>query len=108
MKQYFRKKPIVVEAYRWFKNGDHPQDNAKPNPEGGSPFLAEGNIVRQFRRPDGRVCNCGSIMNAHGWINTPKGEHIVCPGDWITTDPHSGDTWPVKPAIFEATYEPVD
>ena len=23
----FRKKPVVVEAHRWFKNGDHPEDN---------------------------------------------------------------------------------
>ena len=24
----YRKKPIVIEATQWFKNGDHPQDYA--------------------------------------------------------------------------------
>lgn len=24
----FRKKPVVIEANQWFKNGDHPQDYA--------------------------------------------------------------------------------
>lgn len=94
MKQYFHKRPVIVEAYRWFKNGDH-----------------EGKIVHRFRWPDidgGRVCNCGSTMNAHGWIDTANGGSKVCPGDWIVTDPRSGDIWPVKPAIFEATYEPYE
>lgn len=25
----FRKKPVVIEATRWFKNGDHPLDYSK-------------------------------------------------------------------------------
>jgi len=23
----YRKKPVVIEATRWFKNGDHPEDD---------------------------------------------------------------------------------
>ena len=23
----YRKKPIIIEATQWFKNGDHPEDN---------------------------------------------------------------------------------
>ncbi len=25
----YRKKPVVIEAIQWFKNGDHPQDNCR-------------------------------------------------------------------------------
>ena len=70
----------------------------------------EGDIVRYFRRPDvpdGRACqHCGQTMHVHGWIDTKEGGHIVCPGDWIVTGVQ-GERYPVKPSIFEATYEGV-
>ena len=25
----YRKKPVVIEATQWFKNGDHPEDDCK-------------------------------------------------------------------------------
>ena len=25
----YRKKPVIVEAHQWFKNGDHPLDYSK-------------------------------------------------------------------------------
>lgn len=37
--------------------------------------------VRKWRRP-----NCDVLMHDHGWIDTPEGGHIVCPGDWIVTN----------------------
>ena len=49
----YRKKPVVVEANQWFKNGDHPDDNTfavtAPN---GFDYPSEGKVVRYFRRPD--------------------------------------------------------
>jgi len=24
----YRKKPVIIEAVRWFKNGDHPEDGS--------------------------------------------------------------------------------
>lgn len=109
MAQY-RKKPVVIEATQWFKNGDHPEDNQEmfDYPNGQRPG-GEGKVVRYFRRPSmtGETkCQCGRIMHDHGWIDTLEGGHIVCPGDWIITGV-KGERYPCKPDIFEATYEKV-
>lgn len=98
----YRKKPVVIEASQWFKNGDHPRDGSK---------TMEGLIVRYFRHPDtpGNVsCNeCDKTYHQHGWIDTLEGGHRVCPGDWIITDV-VGERYPCKPDIFEVTYERVE
>jgi hypothetical protein len=115
----FRKKPIIIEASQWHKNGDHPEDKSKwiypdelPQPtDVKEPFLTEGKVVRYYRHPkvDGELgCpNCKSKMNDHGWIDTLKGGHTVCLGDWIITGV-KGERYPFKPDIFEKTYERVD
>ena len=106
----FRKKPVVIEATQWFKNGDHPEDECHlVQPVSGvEPFLSEGKVVRYFRHPDvpgERECGyCTQTMHNHGWIDTSEGGHIVCPGDWIITGV-KGERYPCKPDIFEATYE---
>lgn len=118
----YRKKPVVIEAARWFKNGDHHDDYANDTQgfEGGElrTFTGaerkskewEGSVVRYFRRPhvdDQKRCNhCHLTMHVHGWIDTKEGGHIVCPGDWIITGV-AGERYPCKPEIFEATYDPV-
>lgn len=106
----FRKKPVVIEATQWFRNGDHPFDDTRTvYGSVGEPFPSEGKVVRYFRRPDvsgGRACEkCGNTIDAHGWIDTLEGGHIVCPGDWIITGV-KGEHYPCKPDIFAATYEP--
>ncbi len=105
----YRKKPIVIDATQWFKNGDHPEDGA-----------GEGSVVRFFRDPriagDYACQHCETEMHRHGWIDTPilltpgrpslaplEGGHVVCPGDWIIAG--IGEHYPIKPDIFEATYE---
>jgi hypothetical protein len=99
----FRKKPVVIEATQWFRNGDHPEDGND----------GEGEVVRYFRRPEpeyaGAVLHelCGVQWHDHGWIDTLEGGHTVCPGDWIITGVQ-GEHYPCKPDIFEATYEPVE
>jgi len=109
----FRKKPIVVEASPWFKNGDHPQDESVQiyDKECQPSHLREGKIVRRYRSPsiDGRVdCSeCERPMQSHGWIDTLEGGHIVCPGDWIITGV-KGEHYPCKPDIFAQTYERVE
>lgn len=119
----YRKKPIPVPAYQWFKNGDHPEDYSKDHHglENGEmrTFTAqerkekgwEGDIVRYFRSPNvsGKtVCqHCHLTLHDHGWIDTLEGGHIVCPGDWIITGV-KGEHYPIKPDIFEATYEKVE
>lgn len=118
----FRKKPVVIEASQWFKNGDHPLDYSKKHTgfEDGeiTTFSSdkrkaqawEGDIVRYFRRPDvpgEKKCqHCGLTMHVHGWIDTKEGGHIVCPGDFVITGVQ-GEMYPCKPDIFAATYEPV-
>lgn len=130
----YRKKPVVIEATQWFKNGDHPADYTdKEELENGilRVFTGaerkekgwEGCVVRYYRRPDDnglRACGadavneairvpgagCGHLMHDHGWIDTPEGGHIVCPGDFIITGV-KGEVYPCKPDIFAATYEEV-
>ena len=51
----YRKKPVVIEATQWFKDGDHPEVNPHPDVVG------------------------------NGWVGTLEGGHIVSPGDWIIT-----------------------
>ena len=119
----FRKKPVVIEASQWLKNGDHPEDYYYDTDgfDGGElkTFSGEyrkergweGSVVGYYRSPelDGQtVCkHCGDIMHNHGWIDTLEGGHIVCPGDWIITGV-AGERYPCKPAIFAATYEPAE
>lgn len=107
----FRKKPVVIEAYQWFKNGDHPDDCREEFRDAeGRPYKGEGNVVRYYRHPkmDGqKKCgHCENIMHVHGWIDTLEAGHNVCPGDWIITG-IKGERYPCKPDIFEATYDPV-
>lgn len=40
------------------------------------------------------------VTTAHGRVRAEA-------GDYILTDPVTGDTWPIKPDIFAETYEPV-
>ena len=110
----FRKKPLVIEATQWFKNGDHPQDACEMFDAGDGAFQGEGHIVRYFRRPDvsgtSKCEACGKIMDIHGWIDDARNggaAHIVCPGDWIITGVH-GEMYPCKPSIFDATHEPIE
>jgi hypothetical protein len=109
----YRKKPVIIEADQWFKNGDHPQDNAyRPYEDTGETPIEprEGVIVRYYRHPDTdgqSSCKyCGGIMHDHGWIDTLEGGHIVCPGDFVITG-IKGERYPCKPDIFKASYEEV-
>lgn len=75
----FRKKPVVIEATQWFKDGDHP--------------------MVDFHGQD----DTGRAMYS---IQTLEGRHVVTPGDWIIRGV-KGEYYPCKPDIFEMTYEPV-
>lgn len=114
----FRKKPVVIEATQWFKNGDHPEDHdpigyTKPTSTDLQRYddykQTEGKVVRYYRHPDypceGACEQCGKPHRVHGWVDTLEQGHRVCPGDWIITGV-KGERYPCKPDIFEATYEP--
>ena len=107
----FKNKPIVIEAFPWFKNGDHPEDNCETFDAGDGPFQGEGHVVRYYRTPecDGQdKCKlCNELLHNHGWIDTMEDGHIVCPGDQIITGV-AGEFYPCKPAIFKKTYDNVE
>lgn len=80
----FRRRPLVIEATRWFKLGDHPH-------------------VAAYRNQLGPVDGVGP----YGWIETLEGGHLVTSGDWIITGVQ-GEMYACKPDIFAATYEPAE
>lgn len=88
----YRKRPIVIEAKQWFRDGDHPEVIC-PMPD-------------ISKKADIRCEKCTKAIGKHGWIDTLEGGYIVCPGDWIITGV-KGEFYPCKPDIFEATYEKV-
>ncbi len=83
----YRKKPVVVKASRWFKDGDHPE------------------VDRYY--PVRKCSACNETPFYHGWVDARYGGHIVCPGDWIIKGV-AGEFYPCKPDIFEQTYEKVE
>jgi len=106
----FRKRALVVEATQWFKNGDHPEDGDEVFESGvykGDPL--EGEVVRYYRTPelDGtEVCSyCNKTMHQHGWLDTPLGKDVVCPGDWVVTG-EGCIRFSLKDDVFQAMYEP--
>lgn len=112
---HFLYKPVItpqVEAYRWFKNGDHPDDDCKMFlDEELKPFRDEGKIVRYFRDPftdPFAICQkCSHAMNDHGFIDIPPNGFSVCPGDWIITK-SNGQYIPMSDREFRNTYEELD
>ena len=88
----YRKKPVVVEAWRWFEFGDVPEAEIEPY---------------FWHKADDRDCeHCGVHLKHHGMLKTLEGWHIVCPGDYIIKGVE-GEFYPCKPSIFDKTYEPV-
>ncbi|WP_186126407.1 hypothetical protein [Burkholderia gladioli] len=84
----FRKKPVVIEAVQWFRDGDHP-------------------AVFQASIEQAAGVTPGVPWQLCGWIKTLEGGHVVNPGDWIITGV-KGEHYPCKPDIFAATYEAVE
>lgn len=131
----YRKKPVVIEAHRWFENGDHPADmvgepkldvfalqdqhpelwNADgtvgPVPADAPTYTRlEGAVVRFFRRPEPEYAG----DKTHDACGRTWHDH-----GWIDTleGGHTvcpgdwiitgvqGEVYPCKPDIFDATYE---
>ena len=99
----YRKKPVIVGAEQWFKNGDHPK--VKPY------------NISNLRMGGYDLCgsyDCNESMYSHGQMNAPKagGYYRICPNDWIVTElveyPVIPKRYPIKPDIFEQTYEKVE
>ena len=77
----FRKRPVVIEAEQFAYDKEWPRGVC--------------------------ACNCTSLHQGRPHIHTLEGLLFVTGGDWIVTGV-KGEHYPVKPDIFEMTYEPVD
>lgn len=95
----YRKKPVVIEAFQW------------------QPDMGDvGGVCLQVS-PVTAAVGPHTCLGAHRdisgvWLPSPhvhtlEGPLRVSPGDHIITGV-KGEKYPVKPDIFEATYEPVD
>ena len=86
---HFRKKPVVVEAFKW--TGDEHQTE---DPLWLTTWITDGRVY--FRN-----------MGTHGVkliIRTLEGEMTADRGDYIIKGVE-GEIYPCKPGIFEKTYE---
>lgn len=81
----YRKKPVIIEAIHW--DGSNAAEVA--DFMGSSPVFGS----------DGRGAHWVEITTLEGTMRADK-------GDWIIRGVQ-GEFYPCKPAIFEATYDPV-
>lgn len=84
----YRKKPVVVEAFKWTGGPDQTED-----PEWAIEAIKRGDIYFV----DGET-------NITMRIRTVEGNMTVTPGDYIIKGV-KGEIYPCKPDIFAATYE---
>jgi len=84
----YRKKPVVVEAVQFTENTKDQVLN-----------WIEGNKAADFDDNGNPILK---IQTIHGETAVARLE------DWIVKGEQPGDYWPVKPDIFEQTYEKVE
>lgn len=81
----FRKKPIIIEAIQW------------------KGYSSQAHEIHDFT---GGKCYMLADVPGTLYIKTLEGDMIANEGDWIVKGVQ-GEPYPVKPDIFEATYDPV-
>lgn len=86
----YRKKPVVIEAFRWTGGQDQSEE-----PIWICDAMREGKA--RFEKP--------GTPDAALLIDTLEGTHRANQGDWIIQGV-KGELYPCKPEIFEMTYEP--
>lgn len=89
----FRKKPVIIEAFRWTGGPDQTED-----PVWIIDAIQRG-IVFFTYDPETEA----TLLR----IRTLEGTMTAAPGDWIIKGVE-GEIYPCKPSVFETTYEAVD
>ncbi len=96
----FRKKPVVIEAVQYTGVAAGERILAWTAGTATSAFLAD-------KVPsDGPTFDMEMTLRVRT-LESGGGSHIVGPGDWVIRGV-SGEHYPCKPDIFEATYEPAE
>lgn len=90
----YRKRPVVVEAWRWLYTAEQ-----EPEPEWVRNALNRwpdlNGVSPEFDHPDGpRMA-----------VATVEGVAILLPGNWLVRGVE-GELYPCRADIFEATYQP--
>lgn len=88
--QKYRKKPVVIEAVQWWRDGHGNNNFAEVE------ALNRGSCRELLMNDDGDLI-----------IFTLEGQLLASPGDYIIRGV-KGELYPCKPDIFDATYEKVD
>jgi hypothetical protein len=83
---FYRKKPVVIEAHQW--NGSINGATAIIDWA-----LSHGGTIRYHDEVDALA------------VDTTEGTMTVQPDDWIVKGV-MGEFYPVKPTVFDVTYEP--
>lgn len=86
----FRKKPIVIDAEQLLVN----PDNAMYVPDG---------VNFGWPHEEGKP----HALSGKYWVQTLEGPLVASHRDWIITGV-KGERYPIKPDVFEITYEPVE
>lgn len=92
----YRTKPVVIEAMQW---------------DGGLTNIHEIDDWMGRPAPRARIVSWRASERRGVYdvvVQTPAGRVAVSPGDWIIKGIVAGEFYPCKPAIFLATYEPVE
>lgn len=87
---YYRKKPVVIEAFQWTGGPDQTED-----PEWIVDAMREGKVT------------ITSYQNTMMHIETLEGVMTANVGDYIIKGV-KGEIYPCKPDIFEVTYDKVE
>lgn len=80
----FRKKPVIIEAYRYTQAGDNPRPDWFQD-------RVSANVIITY-------ADHFMVCTLEGWIRGSL-------GDWCILGV-KGEAYPCKPDIFEMTYEP--
>lgn len=98
----------VLEAHRWWTNGDHPRDAVGEqlvDPSGVTYRRQEGAVVRFYRHPhaagEARCVHCWRRLHDHGWLDGGGAGEVVCPGDWIVTGLDENEYHVCKPGLHD-------